>query len=144
MARIIPVLDVMGGQVVRAIGGRRDEYRPLVSPLCGSSEPVAVASALLATTGATELYVADLDAIRGHPALELNVEVLRRLVTLGSHVWADAGIRDLFDECWLLGAGVTSFVVGTETTNGDDPVATLPHIYGGDRVALSIDFHAGR
>ena len=40
--RIIPVLDVLGGCVVRGVGGRRDEYRPIVSKLCNSREPPAV------------------------------------------------------------------------------------------------------
>jgi len=144
MARIIPVIDVMGGQVVRAIGGRREEYRPLVSRLCGSAEPLGVASTLVKLTDASELYVADLDAIRGHPTLHLNCEVLKALTALGPTVWVDAGVRDLFDETELLKANVNSFVVGTETANGDDPVATLAGLYGGDRVILGIDIHAGR
>ena len=61
--RIIPVLDVMGGIVVRAVAGRRSEYRPLVSKLTTSVEPAEVARTLLAKSGADELYVADLDAI---------------------------------------------------------------------------------
>lgn len=61
--RIIPVLDVMGGRVVRAVGGRRSEYRPVVSRLTDSTDPVEVARALLELTGSDELYVADLDAI---------------------------------------------------------------------------------
>ena len=141
MARIIPVIDVTGGQVVRAVGGRRDEYCPVVSPLADSADPVVVAKALLTTTGASELYVADLDAIRGRT---LNGEVLARLTALGATVWVDAGLRDLFDENALMQAGVTSFVIGTETADGDDPVGHLAMLFGGDRVALSIDFHAGR
>lgn len=62
--RIVPVIDVTGGRVVRAIGGRRDEYQPVESGLTNSTEPVAVARALLEASGANELYVADLDAIR--------------------------------------------------------------------------------
>ena len=48
--RLIPVLDLMNGKVVRAVGGRRDEYRPVVSTLTPSTEPVEVAMALLAAT----------------------------------------------------------------------------------------------
>ena len=77
--RIIPVLDVMGGVVVRAIGGRREEYRPIVSRLTDSTAPVEVANALLAATGAAEFYVADLDAIRfGIPAPSVD-ELLDRV-----------------------------------------------------------------
>lgn len=62
--RVIPVIDVMGGVVVRAVGGRRDAYSEWSSPLAGSSDPEAVARALLARTGAETLYVADLDMLR--------------------------------------------------------------------------------
>jgi phosphoribosylformimino-5-aminoimidazole carboxamide ribotide isomerase len=62
--RIIPVLDVMNGVVVRAVGGHRSEYRSIVSKLTTSTDPVAVAKALLEVSGADELYVADLDAIQ--------------------------------------------------------------------------------
>jgi phosphoribosylformimino-5-aminoimidazole carboxamide ribotide isomerase len=60
----MPVLDVIGGQVVRGIGGERQYYRPIASILTDSMEPVKVANALLGASGASELYVADLDAIR--------------------------------------------------------------------------------
>lgn len=61
--RVIPVLDVMGGVVVRAVGGRRDQYRPLRSKLTGSTDPVEVARVMIEATEAKELYVADLDSI---------------------------------------------------------------------------------
>lgn len=62
--RIIPVIDVMDGRVVRAVGGRRSEYQPVRSALTDSTEPVAVAHAMLQATDADELYAADLDAIQ--------------------------------------------------------------------------------
>jgi phosphoribosylformimino-5-aminoimidazole carboxamide ribotide isomerase len=62
--RIIPVIDVIGGEVVHAVGGDRGRYWPLRSRLTDSTRPIDVARALLAATGARELYVADLDAIR--------------------------------------------------------------------------------
>lgn len=76
--RLIPVLDIANGIVVRAVGGRRDEYRPVRSVLTDSVRPAEVAAAMLAATGADTLYVADLDAIRGRPpnALEFPVRTL--------------------------------------------------------------------
>ena len=61
--RFLPVLDIRGGIVVRALAGRRSEYRPLVSQLTDSTDPVVVAEAIRADFGWTEFYVADLDAI---------------------------------------------------------------------------------
>ena len=65
MMQIVPVLDILGGEVVRAIGGRRSEYRPLVSKQTNSTDPVEVASAFRTRYGFSEIYVADLDAIAG-------------------------------------------------------------------------------
>src|SRR5437899_12727316 len=65
-ARVIPVLDVMNGQVVRAVGGRRELYEPIRSRLTQSTDPGAVAAALLLAADVRELYVDDLDALHGH------------------------------------------------------------------------------
>lgn len=89
LPRIIPVLDVLGGQVVRAVGGRRSEYRPIVSRVTRSTEPLQVARDLLAVTGAQELYVAELDAIRGGEMSEATRELLN---AIDVPVWLDCGI----------------------------------------------------
>src|SRR5262245_49647566 len=85
----------MGGVVVRAVGGRRDEYRPVVSTMTDSTEPHAVASALLAATGANELYVADLDAITGTDRHGRVVAALAE--RCGCRFYADLGIRTSSD-----------------------------------------------
>ena len=88
LPRIIPVLDVLGGEIVRAVGGRRSEYRPIVSHVTGSTKPLHVARDLLAATGAGELYVADLDAIRGG---QLSAATHELLDTIAVPVWFDGG-----------------------------------------------------
>jgi phosphoribosylformimino-5-aminoimidazole carboxamide ribotide isomerase len=65
---LIPVMDVMGGVVVHARRGERAHYAPIVSPLCGSSEPATVARILSEYCASARLYVADLDALQGRPA----------------------------------------------------------------------------
>jgi HisA/HisF family protein len=80
----------MNGQVVRAVSGRRDEYRPVVSTLTTSTDPTEVAQALLAVTGANELYVADLDAIRHNTEFSRGTQRLLEQVKVP--VWVDAGI----------------------------------------------------
>ena len=39
---LIPVIDLMQGQVVRAVRGNRHAYQPIVSKLCASSDPLTV------------------------------------------------------------------------------------------------------
>lgn len=87
---IIPVIDLKGGLVVHARRGDRRHYAPLVSRLCDSCEPLAIARALVDTRPVRTLYVADLDAITG--ASE-NDAVLRSLLDALPHIaiWLDAG-----------------------------------------------------
>ncbi len=61
--RVIPVLDLLGGKVVRARMGDRASYRPIESPLSPTSDAVDVVRGLLAVHPFQTLYVADLDAI---------------------------------------------------------------------------------
>jgi phosphoribosylformimino-5-aminoimidazole carboxamide ribotide isomerase len=91
--RIIPVLDLKGGQVVRAEQGRRDRYRPIVTPLSASTDPVAVAEGLQRLYPFPTFYVADLDAIEGR---EANSEALARLAAMqdAPELWLDAGFAD--------------------------------------------------
>jgi phosphoribosylformimino-5-aminoimidazole carboxamide ribotide isomerase len=94
-ARVIPVVDLMGGQVVHARRGERGRYRPIESPLAAGSDPVAIARALLercpAPHGAPPLlYVADLDALTGGRMQQAALaRLLAALPTL--QLWLDAG-----------------------------------------------------
>ena len=87
---LIPVIDLMQGQVVRGVRGNRLAYRPIVSALCASSAPVTVAQILCAHCATRELYVADLDALLGGAA---QVGVLRALLNELPELvlWLDAG-----------------------------------------------------
>ena len=79
------MIDLKAGSVVHARMGRRDQYRPIETPLCRGSAPRDVVKGLLRLAPFPSLYLADLDAIerRGdhaasldalaeaHPALDL-------------------------------------------------------------------------
>jgi phosphoribosylformimino-5-aminoimidazole carboxamide ribotide isomerase len=139
--RLIPVIDLKGGEVVRGIAGRRAEYRPWVSPLCGTSEPLAVARALAERAGARELYVADLDAIAGGPPA---VGVYEGLIELGVALWVDAGLSRADDATPLICAGVEGLVVGLETATGPQVLNRLAERVGPGRVVFSLDLSDGR
>lgn len=137
MARIIPVLDVMGGQVVRAVGGRRSEYRPLVSKLTDSTDPTTVAHTLVDRAGADILYVADLDAITGSitataPAIGVT----------GAEVWLDRGVRSYDDlERWPCHPGLVP-VLGSETVHDPAGLARSMFVQGRSGV-VSVDLKEG-
>lgn len=138
--RVVPVLDLKGGQVVRGVGGRREEYRSVVSRLTGSSAPADVATAFRDQFGLSELYVADLDAIAGAgPALE----TYAALRALGCVLWVDAGLRDAWQAEVLVAAGVEVLVAGLETLAGPQELVRLCERYA-ERVVFSLDLKEGR
>jgi phosphoribosylformimino-5-aminoimidazole carboxamide ribotide isomerase len=137
--RVVPVLDLMKGSVVRGVGGRRQEYRPIISRLTGSSEPVEVARAFRDRFGLRELYVADLDAIGGG---EPEWHAYGGIRALGCRLWVDRGIREVEAARALAAAGIEGIVVGLETVAGPGVVAGLCREYG-ERVVFSLDMKEG-
>jgi phosphoribosylformimino-5-aminoimidazole carboxamide ribotide isomerase len=91
--RIIPVLDLKGGEVVRAEMGRRDSYRPIVTPLCEGSDAVAVAEGLRTLFPFPIFYIADLDAIEGRAPNRAALTALRAMPD-APDLWVDAGAAD--------------------------------------------------
>ncbi|HTU23391.1 MAG TPA: HisA/HisF-related TIM barrel protein [Gemmataceae bacterium] len=137
--RVIPVLDVMHGEVVRGVGGRRHEYRPIVSRLIASSRPLDVAGALASHFGFRELYVADLDAILGdEPAWSLYAALYEQ----GFRLWMDAGVRRMTHACQLADFGIDSIVVGLETVAGPAEMAEIVRAFG-ERIVFSLDLRQG-
>jgi phosphoribosylformimino-5-aminoimidazole carboxamide ribotide isomerase len=135
--RIVGVLDVKGGVVVRGVAGRREQYRPVVSALCGSPEPGEVARALVETFALRELYVADLDAIAGAEPAWAVYDAVR---AAGASLWVDAGVRAAEDGVRLARAGTV--VAGLETVAGPDVVECLAAELG-DRLVFSLDLRQG-
>jgi len=90
---LIPVIDLLKGEVVRGVRGDRQAYRPIESALCASSDPCTVARILVDHCAAQQLYVADLDALMGGAAQQRVLGEL--LVALpGIELWLDAGFAD--------------------------------------------------
>src|SRR6185369_156958 len=122
--RIIPVIDLKGGVVVRGVGGRRESYKPVVSQLTDSCDPVAVAQAFRDRFGLEEIYVADLDAIAGGPPA---LRLYNRLGNNGFRLWIDAGIRVAADAEPLARSEHVSVVAGLETLAGPEELGRLCH-----------------
>jgi phosphoribosylformimino-5-aminoimidazole carboxamide ribotide isomerase len=138
--RVLPVLDLMGGQVVRGVGGRRGEYRPVVSPLTPSTRPLDVARAFRHQFALTELYVADLDAIAGSPPA---FSVYEGLHDDGFRLWVDAGLREAEPAAALLECGVAQIILGLETVERPETVADACQRFGSERIVFSLDLKEG-
>jgi phosphoribosylformimino-5-aminoimidazole carboxamide ribotide isomerase len=140
--RLIPVLDVMNGRVVRAVGGRRDEYRSIVCPFTGSHRPYDVAGTLLQMTGANELYIADLDAILGRPRVARAVEGVLKVWPVPT--WLDAGIGSKISVADLLRFPTVHPVVGFETCSTPGVLREAVAQSAGRPLAFSVDLKDGR
>jgi HisA/HisF family protein len=138
--RILGVLDLKHGQVVRAVGGRRGEYRWLPGVLTTASDPREVARAFRERLGLTELYVADLDAIAG---AAISLDVLRVLQKDGFHLTVDAGLCTSDDAGPLLALGVDGVVAGLESLAGPDALAEMVRHIGTTRLVFSLDLNGG-
>jgi phosphoribosylformimino-5-aminoimidazole carboxamide ribotide isomerase len=112
--QIIPVIDLMQGQVVHARRGARDRYQPLQSRLCSSSDPLDVVSGLLALYPFETLYIADLDAIRATGDHSQCIARLRRNFG-GLTLWVDAAIGNWASfELWQ-SQNLAHAVIGSES-----------------------------
>jgi len=138
---ILPVIDLLHGEVVRGIGGRREEYRPIRTCLTDSIRPLDVAMAFRETFGFTELYLADLDAILGaEPAFEQYAALRDR----GFHLWLDAGVRQLEDANRLADAGIETIVLGLETLHEPWEFIRILREHEPERLVFSLDMKEGK
>ena len=138
--KVLPVLDLLDGHVVRGVAGRRQEYRPVQSTLTVSSDPLQVATAIRERFGLGELYVADLDAILHHRP---HLAVLRMLAEAGFTMLVDAGIRRAEDAATILAAGAQKIVAGLETLAGPAELVALIRRWGTECVVFSLDLKGG-
>ena len=169
MFDVIPVIDVRHGLAVRAVAGDRANYRPLVSPLSASADPLDVAHGLMALHAFPVIYIADLDGIEGRGA---NMGLIQQatgpravgwvkpsratqrferyplgrgrkgaaLTQPTSHdVWSDTGARTAEDVAALLSIAHVHVVIGSETGVTPAELSALQAEFG-DRVILSLDF----
>ena len=90
--RIIPVIDIRNGAVVRAVAGRRADYRPLVSRLTAAVTPVETARDLMAFYPFDTLYIADLDAIEGRSDNRSAIRAIGDCFP-DLELWVDPGLR---------------------------------------------------
>jgi phosphoribosylformimino-5-aminoimidazole carboxamide ribotide isomerase len=138
--RLIPVLDVLSGRAVLAVGGDRAHYQPLRSILHEGSDPVTAALAFRDRLALREQYLADLDAIGGAAP---SIDLYQALAELGLSLWVDAGLRDERHVSALLDAGVSTIVAGLETLKSTDKLAEICRVADPARVVFSLDLRKG-
>jgi phosphoribosylformimino-5-aminoimidazole carboxamide ribotide isomerase len=143
---VIPVIDLMGGLVVRGVAGRRNEYRPIKSRIANDAQPATVAHAFAEQFGFDIAYVADLDAItNGRP----NVAAWKEIAAVGLKLWLDAGVgnsevaRKLTDQIDAANIDVR-LVIGLESLESQDELASIVEACGHQWPIFSLDMKNGQ
>lgn len=142
--RILPVIDLKGGVVVRGVGGRRSEYQPVRSLLCDDPSPTAVGRAFRGL-GLNEAYLADLDAIAGATP---GWSAYGAVIECGLNLWVDAGLTTA-DGAWRLaefrhrGQALSGIVAGLESLTDWDVLAEMLSVVGRERLIFGVDLRDG-
>ena len=142
--RVIPVIDLLHGQVVHAVKGVRKNYKPIKSVLCDTPDPLKMSSAFHTLLGLNEVYIADLDAIQDPLKIhnrKIIADIARRE---GMDVLLDAGVSNMEDVRELIDCGVCKVVIGSETLQTLDAVQNIPSRTNRDHLIFSLDLHDGK
>jgi phosphoribosylformimino-5-aminoimidazole carboxamide ribotide isomerase len=108
--QIIPVIDVKNGLVVHAKHGNRDDYAPLKSEICKSSDIFDVVDTFWTLYRFPTIYIADLNAITRQSN---NADLLGEVLAAFPHIsfWIDGGyplcnegFQQLANYCPVLGS----------------------------------------
>lgn len=130
---VIPVIDILHGKAVHAVGGQRSRYAPLRSVFSPGSSPLDIAMNM----PFERVYIADLDAITGG---EPNLRAIRE-ISREKEVLLDAGIRVGRELEKYRYVDITP-VLGTETLESLSTLRKAGGIFG--EFFASIDIKAGR
>lgn len=143
--RIIPVIDLKGGAVVRAVAGVRRRYRPVRSVLAADSRPLTVATAFR-EAGFDTVYVADLDALGGASP---DWDALQQIAARGLDIWLDAGVDGIGRACQLAAYAedqprLSTIILGLESLPGPATLAECLKAIGTRRSMFSLDLRNGQ
>lgn len=133
---IIPVIDIRQNQVVHALKGQRQNYRPLQTSLCDSHSADDIVQAFIDTYPFKTIYIADLDAIQGTSNNEHLIEQLLNKFQSVSF-WIDQGISSAIE---LKIQSRRQHVIGSETNITPETLNEM--ITLSPEIILSLDFQA--
>jgi phosphoribosylformimino-5-aminoimidazole carboxamide ribotide isomerase len=129
----------MHGQVVQAIQGQRQHYRPIQSQLTDSHALLDVVAAILQVYPFDCVYIADLNAITRNEAYPHHRDLVRQAINMFPHLqwWVDAAIQDTAElQAWQQ-LGVTP-VISSEGFNDIKTYLELKEL--APEAVLSLDF----
>ena len=144
--RVIPVIDLKDGCVVRGIAGRRSEYRPIESRIVTDSRPLSIAQAFIQHFAFDTVYVADLNAIVHG---QFQVRLWKEIADAGIRLWLDAGVGDTSKASRLveaieLGDIDADLIIGLESVESEAELRAACKLFAPQRKIFSLDMQNGQ
>ena len=138
---IIPVIDLMDGQVVHAKQGLRNQYQPIQSTISCSAVPEMVLSSFLQLYPFNVIYIADLDAIQGKGS---NQQIILDMAFQNQQCefWIDAGLNSIREKESDNKPDNIKFVLGSENKLPENEFNRL--LRDKPELILSLDFIEGK
>ncbi len=141
--RIIPVLDIFKTKIVHAVKGERSNYKPLISKLFNTSNPMKIVEIMVLNYNFTELYIADLDSIvNKKPNLDLLLKINKAFPHL--KIILDPGISNLEEISLFSQLTLNKLILGIETIDNLNLVKDALKKLSSDRIVISIDIYKGK
>ena len=140
--RIIPVIDILNAKAVHAIKGERTKYKPLISKLFKSSDPIEIIKILIHKYNFKEIYLADLDAIIKKTP---NYEIISKIAEFKNlKIILDPGIVKSEDLLKFSRFKIKKLILGLETINNFEVIRDSLKIFSIDEIVISVDMFKGR
>jgi phosphoribosylformimino-5-aminoimidazole carboxamide ribotide isomerase len=143
---ILPVIDLLGGVVVRGVAGKRSEYRAIESCFTEDASPSGIARALVRSFGFSDVYVADLDAIARRQPAWGDYESIARA---GLKLWVDAGTSEIgrakqLATALVHGESIFRIILGLESLASPGVLREIASVVDADRLVFSLDLKDGQ
>ncbi|MEM7465784.1 MAG: HisA/HisF-related TIM barrel protein [Pseudomonadota bacterium] len=140
--KIIPVLDLLNGEVVRGTGGDRQNYQAIHSPLVSSSHPADVLEAFLSLHPFDTVYVADLNALQNSgDSRDVVTSLLEQFSTV--QFWIDGGFQAAADMLRYAAYSNASPIIASESLKNLTHYRQLQRSVSSAETILSLDHNAG-
>lgn len=88
---VIPVIDLLNGEVVHAVAGNRELYQPFTTSRFKFASPRDFAEQLQEEFASAPIYLADLDAIQG---LDPQLDLIGEMLASGGEFLIDFGLKN--------------------------------------------------
>ena len=133
--KIFPAVDILGGQCVQLVQGKRESATAY-------GDPLSCATRWL-DQGATALHIVNLDGAFG--SSEANAGLIRDLIKKsGVEIELGGGIRSVEDARHWLETGVDRVIISTLATRDPGSIRTLVREFGSSRVMPGVDAKGGQ